>query len=142
MIAEFIALFACGTFFGAAIYITLAQHPAMLEAEVGDRFFPPMYRRAAAMQVGCALLGFIAGIIAAYQNAEWLWLVGSLSLIAVVPITYGVIKPINDILLSPNQHTDPRQIEALLQRWGPRHALRTIVSGIGFALFLYIALAR
>ena len=27
---ELIALFSCGTFFGAAFYISLAQHPATL----------------------------------------------------------------------------------------------------------------
>lgn len=38
---ELIALFSCGTFFGAAIYISIAQHPATLEAgvAVGGRFF-------------------------------------------------------------------------------------------------------
>ena len=42
MILQVIALFCCGSFFGAALYIALAQHPATLEAgvSVGGRFFP------------------------------------------------------------------------------------------------------
>lgn len=45
MIFQAITLFTCGTSFDAALYISLAQHPATLEAGVvvGGRFFPPMY---------------------------------------------------------------------------------------------------
>ena len=65
MIFEISALFACGTFYGAALYISLAQHPAALEAgiAVGGRFFPPMYKRAAPLQIAMALAGFLAGLV-------------------------------------------------------------------------------
>jgi hypothetical protein len=49
VIFQIIAVLSCGTFFGAAVYISLAQPLAALEADVavGGRFFPPMYGRAA-----------------------------------------------------------------------------------------------
>jgi hypothetical protein len=63
MVAVLAALFA-GTFFGAAIYINLAQHPATIETggEFPGLFFPPMYRKAAPMQIILALSPDFAGV--------------------------------------------------------------------------------
>ncbi|TDF41379.1 DUF1772 domain-containing protein [Alteromonadaceae bacterium M269] len=142
MLIETMALFCCGTFFGAAIYISIAQHPAALEAgvAVGGKFFPPMYKRAAPMQVTLALLGSISGAILWYQESETLWLIGASLLFSVVPITLIIIKPVNDILLNPDNVADSSETETLLKRWGPKHALRTVVSGMSFILYLFVAL--
>lgn len=143
MVIQIIALFCCGTFFGAALYISLAQHPAALEAgvAVGGRFFPPMYKRAAPMQIVSAVIGFIAGILAWYYESESFWLVGAILLISVVPITLIFIKPINDVLLSPENDPESENTHALLLKWGLKHWIRTIVSGIAFLLYLYAAVA-
>lgn len=141
MILEIIALFSCGTFFGAAIYISLAQHPAVLEAggTVGGQFFPPMYKRAASIQVPLALFGFVSGGILGYQSSEILWLAGALLLLSVIPITLVFIKPVNDILLSSETLADLTEIESLLILWGKKHWWRSIVSGASFLLYLYVA---
>jgi hypothetical protein len=59
---KLVATFCCGVFFGAALYISLVQHPAGLEtgADFATRFFPPMYRRAAILQASLALVGCAA----------------------------------------------------------------------------------
>ena len=139
MIFQVAALFSCGTFFGAALYISLAQHPAALEAgvSVGGRFFPPMYKRAAPLQIALALVGFLAGIVAWYQGEDFLWLLGSLLLISVVPITLIAIKPVNDILLAPGNNPDSEETGKLLEKWGPKHWLRTLVSGASFLMYLF-----
>lgn len=142
MILELIAILFCGVFFGAAVYISIAQHPATLEAgaSVGGRFFPPMYNRAAPMQIAMAVIGFLAGICAWYLSSDYLWLLGAILLVSVIPITLIVIKPVNDILLAPNNDPDSPETEVLLKRWGPKHWLRTIVSGAAFILYLVAAL--
>ncbi|AQS38947.1 protein of unknown function (DUF1772) [Shewanella psychrophila] len=144
MIIQIIALFCCGTFYGAALYISLAQHPAALEAgvSVGGRFFPPMYKRAAPLQIALALFGFIAGVLAWLNGMGVLWLVGSLMLISVVPITLILIKPINDILLAPENDPESENTQNLLSRWGPKHWLRTIVSGGAFLVYLFAAVGQ
>ncbi len=138
LVFEFTATFCAGVFFGAAIYISIAQHPAALEAGagVGGRFFPPMYRRAAPMQILLAVLGTIAGLVVWGMGNGLLWLVGALFLVSVIPITLIVIKPVNDVLLNPGHDPDAADTEALLERWGLRHWSRSIVSGIAFVLFL------
>ncbi len=132
-----LTLFCGGTFFGAALYISVAQHPACLEAGVGGRFFPPMYKRASALQIGLAVIGFIGSIMAWINGLGLLWLIGGILLISVVPITLILIKPINDQLLAADNDPDSDHTEQLLKSWGPKHWVRTIVSGLAFLLHLY-----
>ena len=141
MVSQIIALFCCGSFFGAALYISLAQHPATLAAgdSVGGRFFPPMYKRAAPLQIVLALIGFIAALIAWYFSEILLWLIGAIFLISVIPITLIFIKPINDILLAADNNPESEKTQQLLKRWGPKHWWRTIVSGLAFILYLIAA---
>ena len=98
-----------------------------------------MYKRAAPLQITLALVGFLAGIVAWYQGADFLWLIGSLFLISVVPITLVVIKPVNDILLAPGNNPDSEETGKLLESWGPKHWLRTLVSGASFLMYLFAA---
>jgi hypothetical protein len=60
--SKLLATISCGMFFGAAIYISLVQHPATLATgnDFAVRFFPLMYRRAAVLQATLALVGCAA----------------------------------------------------------------------------------
>ncbi len=135
---QILALFCCGVFFGAALYISLVQHPAALQAgvSVARNLFPPMYKRAAPLQITLAIVGSISGIIAYLNTSSVLWLIGSLFLILVIPITLILIKPINDVLLNPENNKESQEIQELLLNWGKKHWLRTCVSGIAFILYL------
>jgi hypothetical protein len=101
--AEFVSIFSGGTFFGAALYITLVQHPATLEAGIpfANRFFSPMYRRASVLQVGLAVAGTLGSLFARWQGAGLAWLGSSVLLFAVIPFTVFVIMPVNHRLLAP-----------------------------------------
>jgi hypothetical protein len=81
-VAKLLATLCAGIFFGAALYISLVQHPATLEAgsDFAARFFRPMYGRAALLQAPIALIGCVAGIVAWLKGAGRLWLVAGLLL--------------------------------------------------------------
>jgi hypothetical protein len=136
--SEFLAVFSSGGFFGAALYITLAQHPAALEVgpAFAVRFFGPMYRRAAPMQVAFAVLGTLAGLWAGLRGFGSMWLLGALLLIAVIPFTLLRIAPINNELLAPGRDAEAADTELLLRRWGSLHAVRTVLSGLAFLVFV------
>jgi len=133
-----LATLCCALFFGAALYISLVQHPAALEAgnEMYLRYFPAMYRRAAVLQGGTAVLGFLAGLVAWRISNNRLWLAAAILLGSVVPLTLLVIKPVNDVLMSQDASRSA-DVGALFAQWGRLHLIRTIASGA--ALFCCLA---
>lgn len=136
---ETIATACSGLFAGAAIYISVVQHPAGLESgqAMAATFFSPMYRRAAPMQAGLALIGTAAGIVAWLLGAGLSALLGALILVSVVPFTLVVIKPINDRLQSPQLDPSGAEVPELLRRWGTLHGVRSVAGAVSFAAFLY-----
>jgi len=137
-VAELVAVFCSGAFFGAALYINAAQHPAALEAGAAFaiRFFSPMYRRAAPMQVALAVVGALAGLWAWWGGAGSLWWIAALLLFSVIPVTLVWIQPVNDQLMAPGRDPEAPDTVRPLRRWGSLHAARTILSGLGFVLML------
>jgi|SRR5262245_2134148 len=134
---KLLATFCCALFFGAALYISLVQHPAALETgnEFAARFFAPMYGRAAVLQASLALVGCAAAIAAWLSRAGRLWLAAGVLLGSVVPFTLVVMKPVNDILLQGG-NVSPAELDRLLIRWGYLHWARTAASGFAFILCL------
>lgn len=138
MLLEAIAVLCSGAFAGAAIYISWVQHPAALRAggAVPATLFRPMYRRAAPMQAGLALVGSLAGVLAWVSGSGAAWLVGAGLLGFVIPFTLLVIKPINDRLLDPELDPEAAQVPELLRRWGRLHGIRSASSGLAFLCFV------
>ncbi len=143
ILIEFLALFLCGTFFGAAVYISIAQHPATMKAgiPVAEKFFPPMYNLAAPMQIVSAIGGTLAGLSLWFLGGGVLWAVGAALLVFVIPFTVIVLKPINDQLLDTKTKRSETETEKLLNQWAPRHWVRSVVSGLSFAVYIWASIA-
>jgi len=139
--AEFIALLSCSLFTGAAVYISLVEHPARMECgvEIALAEFSPSYRRATVMQATSAAVGMISSIAAWLAGATFWWLIGGIVLGAVIPFTLIVILPTNKQLLSPALDRRSAQTERLLALWGALHAVRSILSALALLLYLYLA---
>ena len=136
-LAEVLAILCGGLFFGAALYISLVQHPAALETgnDFAARFFPAMYGRAAVLQASLASIGCAAAIAAWLGGAGRLWLAAAVLLGSVVPFTLVVMKPVNDALLHGG-NVSPVELNVLLVRWGYLHWARTVASGLSFVTCL------
>lgn len=141
---EWVATLAAGLFAGAALYVTLVEHPARLS--LGSRAavheFAPSYRRGAAMQAPLALVGAVAGIVRWATGGSVGWLVGALALGALVPFTLVVIMPTNKRLLDATLDAGSEESATLLRRWGRLHAVRTVVSVALFAAFVALGARR
>jgi hypothetical protein len=137
-LTKLLATLCCGGFFGAALYISLVQHPAALETgnDFAARFFPLMYKRAAVLQASLASVGCAAAIAAWLRGAGRMWLAAAVLLGSVVPFTLVVIKPVNDALLLQGGDVSAVELGALLVRWGYLHWARTVASGLAFLLCL------
>jgi Domain of unknown function (DUF1772) len=141
-IAEFIAVLACSLFAGAAIYISLVEHPARMECgvEIAATEFPPSYRRATVMQASLAALGLVSSVAAWLAGATFWWVVAGILLGSVIPFTLLGIFPTNQQLLSSTLDRRSEQTGRLLARWGKLHAVRSVLSGLALVVYLYLAL--
>jgi uncharacterized membrane protein len=136
---ESLATMCAGLFAGAAIYITLVEHPARLECgtELATTEFGPSYRRATLMQASLAAVGLLAALVAWAQGRGVEVLIGGLLLGAVIPFTLVVILPTNQRLLDPGLHSGSAEAAALLARWGRLHAVRSLMSAVAFVVLLW-----
>lgn len=139
-IAEFLAAFCCSLFTGAAVYITLVEHPARMacSTELAAAQFPQSYRRAAPMQGALAILGFLSALWAWLEAGNIGWLVGGVLLGSVVPFTLVAIMPTNKQLLDPERDRRSEQTRLLLSRWARLHAVRSVLSLLALIIFLYM----
>jgi hypothetical protein len=143
-IAEFVAVLSCSLFAGAAVYVSLVEHPARMECgvELAATEFPPSYRRGTIMQATLAALGLLSSIAAWLTGATFWWLAAGAVLGTVIPFTLFVILPTNKLLLSPTLDRRSVEAERLLARWGALHAVRSVCSGMALLLFLYLAIFK
>jgi Domain of unknown function (DUF1772) len=88
------------------------------------------------MQASLAVVGCVMGLWSAWVRADrWLALAAVL-LGLVVPFTLVVILPTNKRLLDPTLDAHSHAATQLLVRWGRLHAVRSVLSGCSFVVFL------
>jgi len=136
-----LAALATALFTGAAIYVSLVEHPARMacSVDVAVAQWRPSYKRATVMQASLAVVGTLAGIGASIAGAGPLWVIAGFVLSAVVPFTLFVMWPTNKRLEDSDLDASSDDARALLARWGNLHAVR---SALGLIALLLMLLAR
>lgn len=134
-----VALVLATLFSGAALYISLVEHPARLGLADAPMLaqWQPSYKRALPIQAGLAVLGGAAGLVAWHQSQHWQWLVGSIVLLANWPFTLFVIMPTNKRLLAMQPQEAGPGSRQLLLRWGSLHNVRSALGSVAALLFLW-----
>ena len=137
-----LALMVASLFTGAAIYVTIVEHPARSVLEPGAQLeaWKPSYARSAALRATLAVVGFVLGIAAWWQTGDKRWLGGAVLLVASWPFTLIMLAPTNKVLraLYPGQAT--LESRALLERWGHLHAMRTVFGVASTALLAWASI--
>jgi len=128
-----------GTFFGAALYVNLVEHPARVScgAAAAIQEFRPSYRRGAVMQGGLSAVGCALGLVAAWQLHDLHIAINAVLLGLPIAVTLLFIAPINAELLGIELDAGNLKASVLLERWNRRHWIRTILGGLAFLLFLF-----
>ena len=142
MFAGQLALIVAAVFFGAAIYINVAEQPArlLLDDRSALAEWKPAYKRGFAMQGPLAVVGFLLGLLAWWQTSDWRWLLGAALLIANWPYTLIAIMPTNNQLMEmPLDQAGPKS-RKLLESWAGLHAVRTALGFLATATFLWASL--
>jgi hypothetical protein len=138
MFAGLIALTLAAAFWGAALYINVAEHPArmLLDDRNALAQWGPSYARAFILQGGLAVISGISGLIAAWLLADWHWIVGALLMLANWPYTLLGILPLNNKLKAIPLDAAGAESRAMLERWNRLHGMRTLLSGSAVIVFL------
>ena len=133
------ALVFASLFAGAALYISLVEHPARLGLADGPLLaqWQPSYQRALPIQSGLALAGGVAGLIVAYLSADWRWFAGSILLLANWPFTLFVIMPVNKRLMAMHVSEAGAESRAMLTQWGKLHNVRSALGAVTTLLFAW-----
>ena len=138
MFAGQLALMTAAIFSGAAFYVSVAEQPARLALE--DRAllmeWIPSYKRGYAMQAPLAAIGFVLGVLAWWQTANWLWLFGALVLVANWPYTLIGIMPVNRRINLIRSEEASAASTALIAQWGALHGVRTALGLSATVIFL------
>ena len=139
-----LAIVACGLFTGASIYINVVEHPARLSCgtEIAVTQWKPSYKRATGMQVTLAVLAAFAGVTRWALGGGAVWMISAVLIFAVIPFTAIVILPTNNKLLRPTRDRASAETQALLERWGRLHAVRSALSSLAFVLFVWAGTMR
>ena len=141
VIAQFLAVIATALFAGAAVYINFVEHPARMgcSTEIAATVWAPSYKRATVMQASLAIVGGAAGVASCLLGAGFMWLVASVFILAVVPVTLFVIFPTNHELLATGRDLSSPETRALLVKWGQLHAIRSALSFVATVMFVWLA---
>jgi hypothetical protein len=135
-----LALVTASIFFGAAVYINIAEHPARLGLPDGAALaeWAPAYRRGFAMQAPIAVVSALLGGAAWWTKGDLLWAVGAVIMIANWPYTLVAIMPTNHLLEATASGGD-RDTRERLVRWGQLHAVRSGLSAVATLIYLIAA---
>jgi Domain of unknown function (DUF1772) len=138
--AQFLATLCCTLFAGAAIYISLVEHPARMgcDTRTAASVWAPSYKRGTMMQAPLAVVSFLSGVMAWLLDGGIMWLVGAVLIGSVVPFTFIAILPTNHQLLMPGRDLASLETRALLEKWGGLHAVRSALSLAASVLYLVL----
>jgi hypothetical protein len=135
---QFLAVLCCTLFAGAAIYISLVEHPARMacDTKTAATAWAPSYKRATVMQAPLAALSFLFGVGAWLFGGGILWLMGAVLIGLVIPFTFIGVMPTNHQLLAPGRDLSSAETRSLLDKWGRLHAVRSALSFLGAIVYL------
>jgi hypothetical protein len=138
LLANFATL-ATALFTGAAVYISLVEHPARLQCPTAHAVeqWRPSYKRAMVMQASLAVAGSLLAIAAWLFGTSLTWLLAGLALGSVVPFTLLVMWPTNKRLEDPGLDTASELARSMLVRWGRLHAVRSALSLLALVLMVF-----
>ena len=124
-----VAIFCCALVAGAAVYVSLVEHPAIAEAgaTLATGYLLFSQPRPVLYQGAFGVLGGLAGIVAGIVGGDFLWLAGG------VMLMFQALSRGNVVVVSPLVSTNPLftlVLAAVLLRDVERITRRTIVGAL------------
>lgn len=129
--------------FGYAVSASAVAHPAMMDSsrEVAVGFFKPFFHKSAHLQLALSLIVLGIALLQGILGAGWMWFAGALVLQLSGPYTIKILMPLNNRIMAEGADIHSQQMGEDLGRWGKLHLPRTILAGLVFILFAYLAVS-
>ena len=126
-----------------ALYISLVEHPARLTLSETAMLlqWQPSYSAALSLQSGLAVNAGLLGLIAWYQDQNWLWLAGAVVILMNWPFTLAIMWRTNKRLMAMEPDQANSNSRKLLVHWGRLHAVRSGLGCVAAALYAFSILA-
>lgn len=144
---DLIAFTSTFLFCGAALYISLVEHPARMQLPTHEavQWFRKSYPRAAVLQPTHLRIGLVASALRYFkatppvvlhtESLQRAHLVNLVISLTIAVWTAKLMVPGNKALMGAQQLSDS-QSNKLLQTWGMKHAVRTLLSGVAMLALL------
>ncbi len=135
---ELLSTLSAGLFAGAAIYISVVEHPARIRCgiEAALTVFKSSYKKGAPFMGSTLLIGIVCAIAAWRATSNAWWIVGAGLLLFPIPYTIAFILPVSKRLLDLSPHGNDETASKLLRRWAALHSLRSLIGLAAFITFL------
>jgi hypothetical protein len=139
MLAGYLALVFAAAFAGAAFYVNFAEQPARRGLDDSNllKQWKASYAAAAPMQASLAALSGALGLITAWMDEEWRWVVGAVLILANWPYTLIVVRPTNDKLKATAEADAGQHSRALSEEWARLHTVRTALGVAAVLAYLW-----
>jgi len=92
------------------------------------------------MQAGLAVISGVLGLAAAWQTADWRWIVGAVLILGNWPYTLLVILPVNKQLEATPAQAANARTRGLVETWGRLHAIRSMLGLAATLAYLWASL--
>lgn len=140
MLLEDLATLATALFSGAAVYITLVEHPVRMSCttQIAVAQWRPSYHRATLMQASLAVMGTVLAIAAWLRGDGLVWLLAGVIFGAVIPFTLLIMWPTNKRLEDERLDISSAEARNLLVRWGELHTVRSVLGLFALSLMLFM----
>lgn len=138
MLSGYLALAFASTATGAALYISVAEHPARLRLDNANLLaeWKGAYKRGIVVLGVLWLLSGLAGLIAAWLLPSWYWYLGTALILANIPLTRFAIFPISAVLAKMPVSQVGDDARVLIVKWGHLHSVRALLTGAAGYFFL------
>src|SRR5262245_22069129 len=139
MFAGVLALAFAAAFSGAAIYVSVAEHPGRLALDDDAllRQWQVSYPRAAVMQASLAVASALLGAAAFWATGDWRWLLGAVLILANVPYTLIVILPTNRGMQALAPEAADGNTRGAIESWARLHLVRDALGVLATAAYLW-----
>ncbi len=139
-----LTLLSIGTIFGIALAASIVVHPLLLKVkrETALETFKPFFFNTHRTQISLSVIVTVFAIISTFLSGNWWWIVGVVIMHLNGPFTKIKLMPVNHRLLAEDIDPHAEQTGEDLIMWGKLHAVRTVVNGVVFVLFIILAVYK